>query len=49
MLLMKKIKIFGIRFKYYRPDNHKFWDKILLKCGNDPVYLDPVKDPYDLN
>lgn len=30
-----------------RPDNSKFWDKISIKCGNDPVFLDPDLDPYD--
>lgn len=30
------------------PNNEKFWSRIELRCGNDPVYLDPVKDPYDL-
>jgi hypothetical protein len=28
-------------------DNSKFWDKISLRCGNDPVFLDPDVDPYD--
>jgi len=31
-----------------KPDNDKFWSKIELRCGNEPVFLDPVKDPYDL-
>ncbi len=31
-----------------KPDNDKFWSKISLRCGNDPVFLDPAKDPYDL-
>ncbi len=31
-----------------KPDNDKFWSRISLRCGNDPVYLDPHKDPYDL-
>ena len=26
----------------------KFWSRISLRCGNDPVFLDPEKDPYDL-
>jgi|TARA_R100001463_G_C3535932_1_gene222003 hypothetical protein len=30
-----------------KPDNSKFWDKISLRCGNDPVFLDPDVDPYD--
>lgn len=31
-----------------KPDNSQFWDKIYIRCGNDPVYLEPEKDPYDL-
>lgn len=31
-----------------KPDNSSFWDKIYIRCGNDPVYLEPEKDPYDL-
>jgi hypothetical protein len=31
-----------------KPDNSSFWDKIFLRCGNDPVFLEPDKDPYDL-
>ena len=30
-----------------RPDNDEFWSRIDLKCGNDPVFLDP-SDPFDL-
>ena len=36
------------KIKLLRPDNDKFWDKITLRCGNEPLFLDPVKDPYDL-
>lgn len=31
-----------------RHDNDSLWSKITLRCGNDPVILDPAKDPYDL-
>lgn len=31
-----------------KPDNDKFWSKIELRCGNEPVFLDPATDPYDL-
>lgn len=41
-------KDFWAKVQVLQPNNGKFWDKILLKCGNDPVYLDPVKDPFDL-
>ena len=44
----EKDKDFWNKVQVLRPDNHKFWDKILLKIGNEPVYLDPVADPYDL-
>ena len=30
------------------PNNDEFWSKISIRCGNDPVILDPAKDPYDL-
>ena len=29
-------------------DNDEFWSKISIRCGNEPVILDPAKDPYDL-
>lgn len=41
-------KDFWKEVKLLRPDNDEFWSRITLKCGNDPVFLDPVKDPYDL-
>jgi hypothetical protein len=31
-----------------KPSNDEFWEKISIRCGNDPVILDPAKDPYDL-
>ena len=31
-----------------RPNNDEFWEKISIRCGNEPVILDPGKDPYDL-
>jgi hypothetical protein len=43
-----KDKDFWNKVQVLRPDNHKFWEKISLKVGNDPIYLDPVADPYDL-
>tara|TARA_B110000196_G_scaffold319334_1_gene337104 strand:+ start:2170 stop:3195 length:1026 start_codon:yes stop_codon:yes gene_type:complete len=41
-------KDFWNKVSLLRPDNDKFWARISLRCGNDPVYLDPGKDPYDL-
>ena len=43
-----KDKDFWSKVQVLRPDNHKFWEKISLKVGNDPIYLDPAVDPYDL-
>jgi|TARA_R110000803_G_scaffold56001_1_gene113126 hypothetical protein len=42
-----KDKDFWNKLTVMKPDNSKFWDKISLRCGNDPVFLDPDVDPYD--
>ncbi len=39
---------FWNKVKLLRHDNHDFWRKITLRVGNDPLYLDPSTDPYDL-
>jgi len=39
---------FWNKVKLLKPDNHDFWQKITIRCGNEPVILDPVKEPYDL-
>jgi len=39
---------FWNKLKLLRPDNDEFWEKIVLRMGNDPVFLDPTIDPYDL-
>lgn len=39
---------FWNKVQVLKPDNHIFWGKIHLKVGNDPYFLDPKKDPYDL-
>lgn len=31
-----------------KPNNHELWDRIRIRVGNEPVYLEPEKDPYDL-
>jgi len=41
-------KEFWNKVTLLKPGNDKFWSKIQIRCGNEPVYLDPVKDPYDL-
>ena len=38
---------FWNKVKLLRPDNDEFWSKITVRCGNTPMHLDPVKDPYD--
>jgi hypothetical protein len=39
---------FWNKVKLLRPDNDDFWSKIAMRCSNEPVYLDPANDPYDL-
>jgi hypothetical protein len=39
---------FWNKVKLLRHDNYEFWSKITLRIGNEPVYLDPTTDPYDL-
>ena len=39
---------FWNKVELLKPNNFDFWSKISIRCGNDPVYLDPIKDPYDL-
>jgi hypothetical protein len=41
-------KEFWNKVKLVKQDNSEFYDKIKIRCGNEPVYLDPDKDPYDL-
>ena len=38
---------FWNKVKLLRPDNDEFWSRISVRCGNIPLYLDPMKDPYD--
>jgi hypothetical protein len=39
---------FWNKIKLLKPDNGNLWDKIRIRVGNEPVYLEPDKDPYDL-
>lgn len=41
-------KDFWNKVRLLRHDNDEFWGQITMRCGNQPVILDPVKDPYDL-
>tara|TARA_R100000654_G_scaffold29138_3_gene53784 strand:- start:1925 stop:2944 length:1020 start_codon:yes stop_codon:yes gene_type:complete len=42
-----KDKDFWNKLTVMKPDNSKFWDRIEIRCGNDPVFLDAEVDPYD--
>ena len=39
---------FWNKVKLLRHDNFEFWGKISIRVGNDPIFLDPSSDPYDL-
>lgn len=39
---------FWNKVKELRPDNKKFWDEVYMECGNEPVFLEPAKEPSDL-
>ena len=41
-------KDFWQKVQVLRPDNGDFWDQISIKVGNEPLFLDPAVDPYDL-
>lgn len=41
-------KDFWNKVSLLKPDNDLFWSRISVRCGNDPLFLDPAKDPYDL-
>lgn len=40
-------KDFWNQVKLLRPDNDSFWGKIVIKCTNEPTFLDP-NNPHDL-
>lgn len=39
---------FWNKVKLLHPNNSSFWDKITIRCQNEPLFLNPKKDPYDL-
>ena len=39
---------FWNKVKLLKPDNDEFWGRIKIACGNEPLFLEPDKDPYDL-
>ena len=41
-------KDFWNKVQVARPDNYNFWEKITVRLSNDPLFLDPKNDIYDL-
>ena len=41
-------EMFWNKVKLLKQDNGEFWDKIKIRCGNEPLHLEPATDPYDL-
>ncbi|NCD00101.1 MAG: hypothetical protein EOL95_10425 [Bacteroidia bacterium] len=39
---------FWDKIKGAHPTNYVFWEKVNIRCSNEPVYLDPNNDIYDL-
>jgi hypothetical protein len=39
---------FWNKIKLLSPNNSELWDKIKIRVGNEALYLEPEKDPYDL-
>lgn len=39
---------FWNKIKMMRPDNDELWNKITVRCGNEPVFLEPKTNPYDI-
>ena len=39
---------FWNKIKLLKPDNDDFWGRIKIACSNEPTFLEPDKDPYDL-
>jgi hypothetical protein len=39
---------FWTKVKLLKPDNDEFWTRITVRCGNEPLFLNPKNDPFDL-
>ena len=39
---------FWTKVSLLKPDNEEFWNKLTIRCGNEPIFLDPSKDAHDL-
>lgn len=40
--------LFWTKVTLLRPDNDALWSTITIRCGNQTIYLNPEKDPWDL-
>ena len=38
---------FWSKLKKLHPSNSDFWDTVQITCGNEPVFLDVINDPFD--
>jgi len=41
-------KDFWNKIKMLNPSNEILWNKITMRCGNQPVFLEPKQNPYDV-
>jgi hypothetical protein len=41
-------KEFWTKVTLLKPDNSEFWEQISIRCGNEPLFLNPKNDPFDL-
>jgi hypothetical protein len=39
---------FWNKVELLKPNNFDFWGSITIRCGNEPLFLNPKNDPYDL-
>jgi len=39
---------FWTKVTLLKPDNSEFWEQISIRCGNEPLFLNPKNDPFDL-
>ena len=39
---------FWNKVKMLSPSNDELWNKITIRCGNQPVFLEPKTNPYDV-
>jgi hypothetical protein len=39
---------FWAKVTLLKPNNHEFWEQLTMKCNNEPLFLNPKKEPMDL-